>query len=83
MCYGVQGMVNRKGSAATMMSALANADINIKAIAQVGRGGRENTIITTARWGYHREDMHPHLLSRLFKAVLLYCRVPRSTTSRS
>ena len=33
-----QGMVNRKGSAATMMSALANADINIKAIAQVGDG---------------------------------------------
>ena len=32
-----QGMVERKGSAATMMSALANADINIKAIAQVGR----------------------------------------------
>ena len=31
-----QGMVDRKGSAATMMSALANADINIKAIAQVG-----------------------------------------------
>ena len=31
-------MVNRKGSAATMMSALANADINIKAIAQVGGG---------------------------------------------
>ena len=31
-----QGMVERKGSAATMMSALANADINIKAIAQVG-----------------------------------------------
>lgn len=31
----VQGMVNRKGSAATMMSALAGANINIKAIAQV------------------------------------------------
>ena len=31
----LQGMVNRKGSAATMMSALAGANINIKAIAQV------------------------------------------------
>lgn len=30
-----QGMVNRKGSAATMMSALAAADVNIKALAQV------------------------------------------------
>jgi len=29
-----QAMVNRKGSAATMMSALANADINIRAMAQ-------------------------------------------------
>lgn len=31
-----QGMVNRKGVAATMMSALAKANVNIKAIAQVG-----------------------------------------------
>ncbi len=35
-----QGMVNRKGSAATMMSALAAADVNIKALAQVRAGGR-------------------------------------------
>jgi aspartokinase len=37
-----QGMVNRKGSAATMMGALAKANINIKAIAQARArtGGR-------------------------------------------
>jgi hypothetical protein len=33
-----EGMVNRKGVAATMMSALAKANVNIKAIAQVRRG---------------------------------------------
>lgn len=33
-----QGMVARKGVAATMMSALAKANVNIKAIAQVGGG---------------------------------------------
>jgi aspartokinase/homoserine dehydrogenase 1 len=35
-----QGMVNRKGVAATMMSALAKANVNIKAIAQVGSAAR-------------------------------------------
>lgn len=33
-----QGMVARKGAAATMFGALAKANINIKAIAQVGGG---------------------------------------------
>lgn len=32
-----QGMVQRKGVAATMMGALAKANVNIKAIAQVSR----------------------------------------------
>jgi aspartokinase/homoserine dehydrogenase 1 len=34
-----QGMVARKGAAATMFGALAKANVNIKAIAQVGAGG--------------------------------------------
>jgi aspartokinase/homoserine dehydrogenase 1 len=34
-----QGMVARKGAAATMFSALAKANVNIKAIAQVGPVG--------------------------------------------
>jgi hypothetical protein len=34
----LQGMVARKGVAATMMGALAKANVNIKAIAQVGSG---------------------------------------------
>ena len=44
-----QGMVERKGSAATMMSALANADINIKAIAQVS--------VTAASCGHRKSDL--------------------------
>ncbi len=42
-----QGMVNRKGSAATMMSALAGANINIKAIAQVRIEPLGQTNLTT------------------------------------
>jgi hypothetical protein len=34
-----EGMVDRRGVAATMMGALAKANVNIKAIAQVRGGG--------------------------------------------
>jgi hypothetical protein len=52
-----QGMVARKGAAATMFSALAKANVNIKAIAQVGGGavwggeGRRGQVVQQDKGG--------------------------------
>jgi aspartokinase len=60
-----QGMVKRKGVAATMMGALAKANVNIKALAQVGHTTAFQTSDTWSRPSAVQQLSVVHLLSVL------------------
>lgn len=57
-----QGMVARKGVAATMMGALAKAAINIKAIAQGSSEYNITVLIDQVRTGGWEERLHLYLI---------------------
>ena len=62
-----QGMVNTKGVTATMMSALAKASVNIKAIAQVG--ARFKKAKQRRKKEGRRELINPDALASVNKAI--------------